>query len=85
MEQTEEEKAFQAILQGLTEREKSVFVLMIGGYTNLQIADRLCLSNGTVKNYISIIYEKIGTKERNALIMKYSRFVQESDISLMEK
>ena len=72
-------KEFELILQGLTEREKSVFVLMVSGYTNRQIADKLCLSNGTVKNYISAVYEKIGTRERNALIMKYNRFVKEND------
>lgn len=74
-----EEKEFERLIQELTEREKSVFVLMVSGYTNMQIADKLCLSNGTVKNYISTIYEKIGTKERNALIMKYHRFVKEND------
>ncbi len=78
-EVTEDEQAFRAILQELTEREQSVFMLLVGGYTNMQIADQLCLSNGTVKNYISTIYEKIGTKERNALIMKYSTFVKEND------
>lgn len=72
-------KEFQALLGQLTEREKSVFLLMIQGYTNMQIADRLCLSNGTIKNYISVIYEKLGTKERNALILKYSRFSKEND------
>lgn len=72
-------KEFNALLGELTEREKSVFLLMIQGYTNMQIADRLCLSNGTIKNYISVIYEKLGTKERNALILKYSRFSKEND------
>lgn len=84
-EQTEEERGFELIMQSLTEREKTVFLLLIGGYTNRQIADRLCLSNGTIKNYISTIYEKIGTKERNALIMKYSRFIKENDQSHIEK
>ena len=56
-----------------------VELLMISGYTNMQIADKLCLSNGTIKNYISVIYEKLGTKERNALILKYSRFSKEND------
>lgn len=78
-EETEEAQAFNAMLQELTEREQSVFMLLVGGYTNMQIADKLCLSNGTVKNYISTIYEKIGTKERNTLIMKYNRFVKEND------
>lgn len=84
-QQDEEEKAFELILQKLTEREKSVFMLMIGGYTNLQIADALCLSNGTVKNYISTIYEKLGTKERNTLIVKYNRFVKDNDQSHIKK
>ncbi len=73
---TMEEKEFEIILQKLTERERSVFVLMVKGYTNMQIADKLCLSVGTVKNYISTIYEKIGSKERNALIMKYNRLAE---------
>ena len=77
--ENKEEEEFEAMLGALTERERSVFLLMIGGYTNMQIADKLCLSNGTVKNYISVIYEKLGTKERNALILKYSRFSQEND------
>lgn len=72
-------KEYEALLGELTEREQSVFQLMISGYTNMQIADKLCLSNGTIKNYISVIYEKLGTKERNTLILKYSRFLKEND------
>lgn len=75
------EKEFGKILQELTEREKSVFVLVVSGYTNRQIADKLCLSNGTVKNYVSTIYDKIGTRERNSLIIKYHGFVKENDRS----
>lgn len=84
-QKTAEEKEFEMLLQALTERERSVFILIVSGYTNMQIADRLCLSNGTVKNYISSVYEKIGTKERNALIMKYNRFVKENDQSHLRK
>ena len=73
-----EKKEFEALLKELTEREKSVFLLMVRGCTNMQISDQLCLSMGTVKNYISVIYEKLGTKERNALILKYSRFSKEN-------
>ena len=79
------EEEFEALLGELTEREKSVFLLMISGCTNMQIADKLCLSNGTIKNYISVIYEKLGTKERNALILKYSRFSKENDESHIRK
>ena len=83
--QDDEKKEFEALLGELTEREKSVFLLMISGCTNMQIADKLCLSNGTIKNYISVIYEKLGTKERNALILKYSRFSKENDESHIRK
>lgn len=76
-----EEKEFEMIMQELTDREKSVFVLIVSGYTNRQIADKLCLSNGTIKNYISTIYEKIGTRERNSLIIKYHTFVKKNDRS----
>lgn len=79
-EEEDKEKAeFEKLLLLLSEREKSVFMLIIGGLTNMQIADKLCLSNGTVKNYVSVIYDKLGTRERNVLILKYSRFYEESD------
>ena len=47
-----DKKQFEHLLTGLTERERDVFLLMIGGATNMQIADQLCLSMGTVKNYV---------------------------------
>ena len=80
----EGKKEYEVLLAGLTEREKSVFLLMVSGCTNMQIADKLCLSNGTIKNYISAIYEKLGTKERNALILKYGKFSKENDQSHMK-
>lgn len=70
-----------AYLDMLTEREKDVFFQMLLGKTNVQIADRLCLSVGTVKNYVSSIYDKIGTKERSYLILKFSHFIEGYDQS----
>ena len=70
---------FNRLLGLLSEREKDVFLLMVQGYTNKQIADKLYLSMGTVKNYVSVIYEKTGSRERTALILKYSRFCEEND------
>lgn len=80
-----DKESYDAILKKLTERERSVFSLMVMGCTNMQIAEKLYLSNGTVKNYISVIYEKIGTKERNALIIKYGVFASENDRSHIRK
>ncbi|SFF00503.1 two component transcriptional regulator, LuxR family [Paenibacillus algorifonticola] len=47
-----------------TEREKQIIALMVQPLTNPQIADSLFMSVGTVKNYVSIIYSKLGTSDR---------------------
>ena len=39
------------------------------GLTNRQIADRLYISEGTVKNYISAIYDKTGIHDRVKLVV----------------
>ncbi|MBB3112237.1 DNA-binding NarL/FixJ family response regulator [Paenibacillus phyllosphaerae] len=52
----------------LTERERKIILLMIEGYTNKQISVTLFMSEGTVRNYISVIYNKIGTNDRKAAI-----------------
>lgn len=49
---------------GLSKREMDVARLISEGYTNQQIANALFLSEGTVKNYISEIYSKLGTSNR---------------------
>lgn len=47
-----------------TEREKEIILLMVEGKNNQEIAGILFMSVGTVKNYISNIYQKIGTSDR---------------------
>lgn len=54
----------------LTLREKEISSLMAEGCTNKQIADRLYISEGTVKNYISNIYDKTGIHDRVKLIVE---------------
>ncbi|MFD2615385.1 response regulator [Paenibacillus gansuensis] len=53
-----------------TERERKIILLMIDGYNNKQIAGALFMSEGTVRNYISVIYNKIATNDRQAAIVK---------------
>ena len=53
----------------MTEREQEVCTLLTRGFTNRQIADALFISEGTVKNYISSIYEKTGIHDRAKLIV----------------
>lgn len=57
------------LVDKLTERERDVLRLVAKGLNNKEIANELFISIGTVKNYISSIYEKIGVKERSKAIM----------------
>lgn len=57
----------------MTEREKEICSLMVEGLTNRQIADRLYISEGTVKNYISNIYDKTGIHDRVKLIVELTQ------------
>jgi DNA-binding NarL/FixJ family response regulator len=41
---------------------------MLEGHTNKQIAGTMFMSEGTVRNYISVIYNKIGTNDRQEAI-----------------
>ncbi|KAA3647042.1 MAG: DNA-binding response regulator [Chloroflexi bacterium] len=48
----------------LSERELDVLKLLAQGITNAEIADRLFLSKGTVRNYISSILAKLDVEDR---------------------
>ena len=52
----------------LTEREREVLALMVDGLSNEEIADRLCLSLGTVKFHAGNIYSKLGVDGRVAAV-----------------
>ena len=54
----------------LTSREIEVIKLIKDGFSNKQIANALFISEGTVKNYVSNIYEKAGVENRVNLINK---------------
>lgn len=53
----------------LTDRENEICKELINGCSNKEIADKLFISLGTVKNYLTNIYEKIGVSNRTAAIM----------------
>lgn len=56
----------------MTEREREIAGLLAEGLTNRQIADKLYISEGTVKNYISSIYDKTGIHDRVKLVVALS-------------
>lgn len=53
----------------LTPRELEIAQLMVEGCTNGEIACTLFLTEGTVKNYISEIYSKIGIRDRTQAVV----------------
>ena len=50
--------------QDLTDREKEILKLVSHGMTNADIAQTLFLSEGTVRNYVSSILEKLDVDDR---------------------
>ena len=51
-------------LAGLTARERKVLELIGDGLTNRQIGERLSVSVKTVKNYVSVLFVKLGMEQR---------------------
>ncbi len=52
------------------EREVAILRLLAGGYSNKEIARSLFLAEGTVKNYVSNILDKLGTRDRTRAVLK---------------
>lgn len=53
-----------ALLEPLSEREREVLVMLAQGVPNKEIADRLHLAEGTVKNHVSNILGKLQVQNR---------------------
>ena len=53
-----------------SEREVAILRLLAGGYSNKEIARSLFLAEGTVKNYVSTILDKLDTRDRTRAVLK---------------
>ncbi len=62
----------QVLTEALSERELEVLRMIALGYSNPEIAQRLHLSAGTVRNYVSAILQKLGVEDRTqAAVVAY--------------
>ncbi len=55
----------------LTNREHDILELIGNGYSNKEISQELFISEGTVRNYITIILEKLNLRDRTQLAIFY--------------
>ena len=62
-----------APLQTLTERETDVLRMLAEGYSTREIAELLHLAEGTVKNHISTILQKLGARDRTSAVLRALR------------
>ena len=56
----------------LSPREREIFRLILSEKTNGEIADKLFISENTVKFHVRNILKKTGCKNRNELVMAYA-------------
>jgi len=56
---------------GVTEKEERIMEMVARGLSNHEIAEVLYLSEGTVRNYVSAILEKLDLRDRTQLAIFY--------------
>ncbi len=71
-----EKKSFDGKAFDISEKELQVISLVAEGCSNKEIAERLFLSEGTVRNYISNILDKMGLRDRTQLAVYYLKAVR---------
>ena len=57
-------------VENFNEREVEILRLIAGGYSNREIARTIHLAEGTVKNYVSTILDKLNTRDRTRAVLK---------------
>jgi len=57
-------------LLDLNEKERKILLYLSQGFSNQEIAEKVCLGNQTVRNYLSTIYLKMGVETRYEAILR---------------
>ncbi|MBP5266851.1 MAG: response regulator transcription factor [Lachnospiraceae bacterium] len=71
MTQMNQEDRFDYRQYGISEKEYEVIQLVAEGFSNKEIAQKLFLSEGTVRNYLSTVLEKLNLRDRTQLAIFY--------------
>jgi DNA-binding NarL/FixJ family response regulator len=67
------ETTTQEFYDGLTRREVEILKLIAAGAGNKQITQKLSISEKTVRNHISNMYEKLGLSDRTQMVLYAAR------------
>lgn len=67
---------FDYTVHGLTEQEYEIVKCVAEGLSNREISDKLFLSEGTVRNYISTILSKLDLRDRTNLAIFYYKAIK---------
>lgn len=70
------EKAFDYADYDISEKEQTIIEQVAQGLSNREIAEKLFLSEGTVRNYISIVLDKLSLRDRTQLAVFYYQNVK---------
>lgn len=65
-----EDDGINDLIEGLTERQKEVYGLIVCGKTNKEIMTELFIEQSTLKSHINQIYKKLNIKSRKDLKTK---------------
>jgi DNA-binding NarL/FixJ family response regulator len=61
------------LIEKLTEREMEILQLIAQGLSNKEIAGQIYLSEGTVRNYVSAIMDKLHANDRTQVVIKAAK------------
>lgn len=61
---------------GLNEKEEQIINLVAQGLSNKEIANEMFLGEGTIRNYLSVILEKLCLRDRTQLVIFYFNYLK---------